>query len=91
MLEFLVDDYDGAGFGPANAEFLMMWESLYHNEHVQIMGDPAPAGVVEDYWTYFDSVHNGGVPSGAWVNADFTWNTLGLSEGIAAGAAHVGG
>jgi hypothetical protein len=90
FVEVLLDNFND--FGPASVADLMAWEGMFPNEHVHLLGDATPGtDGTEPLWIYLGPVHNGTVPSGILVDANFNVEVLGLSESVAAAAANYGG
>jgi hypothetical protein len=90
FVEVLLDNF--IDYGPTSESDLMAWEQMYPNEFVHLVGDPTPGtDGTEPLWIYLGPVHNGSVPAGILVDANFNVEALGLSESIAAAAANYGG
>lgn len=89
VVEFLVDNF--VDFDATALADLQQWEMMFPNEFVTLIGDPT-VGVngEEPMWQYLGPVHNGGVPAGLLIDADFNVQVMGLQEAVTA-AGQVGG
>jgi hypothetical protein len=86
VLDNFLDD------GPTSVSDLLVWEGMYPNELVHLIGDPTlGTNGAEPLWIYLAPIHDGSVPAGILVDANFNVEVLGLSESITAAAANYGG
>ncbi len=90
FVEVLLDNY--LDFGPTSLDDLHQWEMAYPNDNVHLLGDETPGtDGTEPLWIYLGPVHNGGVPSGVLVDAEFNVEAMGLSESLTLAGSKYGG
>jgi hypothetical protein len=88
FVEVLLDNF--MDVGPASVQDLVAWEGMYPNEHVHLIGDATPG--LEPLWIYFDPIHNGAVPAGILVDANFNIEVRStLEQALATASANYGG
>ncbi|NVB43370.1 hypothetical protein G6O69_36430 [Pseudenhygromyxa sp. WMMC2535] len=89
-VEVLLDNF--TDYGATSLEDLQAWEGMYPNEYVHLIGDPTEGqDGGEPLWIYLGPVHEGAVPSGILVDADFNLEVEGLGEAISAAGTNYGG
>lgn len=90
VVDVLLDNFND--FDAATPADAAQWEAMFPNPLVHVVADPTP-GVDggEPLWQYLGPVHQGAIPSGILVDADFNVEVMGLSESISTASAKYGG
>ena len=90
VVDVLLDNFND--FDAATAADAAQWEAMFPNPLVHVLADPTPGlDGGEPLWQYLGPVHNGSIPSGILVDADFNVEVMGLSESISTASAKYGG
>jgi hypothetical protein len=90
FVEVLLDNF--IDFDAVALSDLQQWEMMYPNEFVHLIGDPTPGlNGTEPLWIYMSPVHNGAVPEGVLIDANFNVEAMGLQSAVATATANYTG